>query len=265
MARHRWVRWVAAGVILFVGLAVAGPFVYIHFIEGPPKPKLTLPKSTRTNPSTAQATSLTGTWNVTTGSRAGYRVQEVLLGQSDTAVGRSSDVSGSLVIDGTVLRSARFSVPLATVISDQGERNAQFDGRIMDVARWPTATFALTSPVPFGRVPAAGKVTRTRVQGELTMHGVTHTVTVTVSAEVKGASIYVLADATVVFADWRIQNPSIGGFVTTADQGTLEVLLHVVKGAVPTTTTTTTPSPGRPGAVTLPATTLPPLSIKPKH
>jgi hypothetical protein len=38
------------------------------------------------------------------------------------------------------------------VISDQGERNAQFDGHIMNVARWPTATFALTSPVPFGHV-----------------------------------------------------------------------------------------------------------------
>jgi hypothetical protein len=38
-----------------------------------------------------------------------------------------------------------------------------------------------------------------------------------------------------------------------------------VKGAVPATTTTTTPGRGRPGVVTLPATTLPPLSIRPKH
>jgi len=30
----RWQRWVAGGVVALVVLAVAGPFVYIHFIEG---------------------------------------------------------------------------------------------------------------------------------------------------------------------------------------------------------------------------------------
>ncbi len=265
MARRRWLRWLAASVILLVALAVAGPFVYIHFIEGPPKPKLTLPKSGGARPSPAGTTSLTGTWSVTSGSKAGYRVQEVLLGQSATAVGRTSDVSGALVLQGSILRSARFRVALATVVSDQSQRNAQFRGRIMDVARYPTARFVLTSPIPLGRLPDAGHIVKVEAEGDLTMHGVTHPLEVAISSEWTGSSIYVLGDATVVFADWHIQNPSIGGFVTTASQGTLEVLLHLVKGTVPSTTTTTTPSPGSPGVVTLPATTIPPLSIHPKH
>ncbi|HXZ82862.1 MAG TPA: YceI family protein [Acidimicrobiales bacterium] len=265
MARHRWIRWLAASLILVVALVVGGPYVFIHFIEGPPKPKLALPKSEGTTPSSAPRVPLSGTWNVTSGSKAGYRVQEVLLGQSATAVGRTSDVSGALVLDGNVLRSARFSVPLATVVSDQSERNAAFDGRIMDIARWPTATFTLTSPISFGRPPAPDTVVATRAEGKLTMHGVTHALRVKISAKRSGSSIYVLADATVIFADWHIQNPSVGGFVTTANQGTLEVLLHLVKGRVPTTTTTTIPRGGGSGPVTLPATTVPPLSIAPKR
>ena len=265
MLRHRRIRFLVAGLILVVGRGVAGPFIYIHFIAGPPKPKLTLPKSKTTRPSSPGAATLTGTWSATSGSKAGYRVQEESLGQDETAVGRTPDVSGALALEGTVLRSARFSVPLATVVSDQSERNAEFNGSIMDVARYPTATFDLTSPVSIGQLPPPDKIVTTAARGDLTMHGVTHSLSLRISTKQTGTSIWVLADATVVFADWHIRNPSIGGFVRTANQGTLEVLLHLVRGAVPTTTTTTVPKPGPPGEVTIPATTLPPLSIKPKR
>ncbi len=38
-----------------------------------------------------------------------------------------------------------------------------------------------------------------------------------------------LGDADIVFSDWDIANPSVGGFVTTADHGTLEVLLRLTR------------------------------------
>ena len=176
-----------------MGLGVAGPYIYIHFIAGPPKPKLTLPKSKTTPPSSPGTATLTGTWSVTSSSKAGYRVQEVLLGQNETAVGRTPDVSGTLVLEGTVLRSARFSVPLATVVSDQSERNAEFNGSIMDVARYPTATFDLTSPVSLGQLPPPDKIVTTTARGDLTMHGVTHSLSLRISAEQTGTSIWVLA------------------------------------------------------------------------
>ena len=40
-----------------------------------------------------------------------------------------------------------------------------------------------------------------------------------------------LADIPITFSEWNIANPSIGGFVTTANTGTLEVLLHLTQGA----------------------------------
>ncbi|HEX9623716.1 MAG TPA: hypothetical protein VF979_05000, partial [Streptosporangiaceae bacterium] len=68
------------------------PFVYIHFIEGPGPAPLTLkPNSPTPTPSTSTETapnSLPGTWTTTAGSVVGYRVNEVLVGQNNVAVGR---------------------------------------------------------------------------------------------------------------------------------------------------------------------------------
>jgi len=275
LGRRHKILWIVAGVAaVAVVLAVAAPFVYIHFIEGPPPQKLQLP-AVRTTTSTtprgpagssapdSSASGLDGTWNVGRGSLAGYRVQEVLIGQSTTAVGRTSSVWGSLTLTGSTVTKASFSVNMASVISDQSQRNAQFDGRIMDVAQYPTATFTLTSPIDLGTIPANGAVGHYTATGTLAMHGVTKTVTFPVSAEVAGDEIDVLADVTIQFADWNIANPSIGGFVTTADSGTLEVLLDLTQGQgnAPSSSSGSNGFVGGGGPVTVPSTTVPPLSV----
>ena len=45
---RRLLWWVGGIVVLIVIAAIAAPFVYIHFIEGPPPAKLTLPETTST-------------------------------------------------------------------------------------------------------------------------------------------------------------------------------------------------------------------------
>lgn len=248
--RTKLLRWGAAGVAAVVIVGVGGPFVYIHFIKGPAPAKLSLPKvssaahgsaapvtssrSAQAPPSASEAlaasTSVSGTWNIGPGSVVGYRVQEVLIGQNSTAVGRTSEVWGSLTISNGEVAKAAFTANMASVKSDQSERNAQFDGRIMDVSAYPTARFELADPIVLGTVPASGTAKTYHATGDLTMHGVTRPVSFTISAERASASIYALADINVVFADWKISNPSVGGFVTTQDHGTLEVLLHLTKG-----------------------------------
>ena len=86
------------------------------------------------------------------------------------------------------------------------------------------------------------------------------------SAERTGSQIDVLADITVPFSEWDIANPSIGGFVSTANQGTLEVLLHLTQGAgnPASTSAGTAGSVGGGGPVTIPSTTVPPLTV-PSH
>jgi polyisoprenoid-binding protein YceI len=262
-------RWIIAGVVVVVVLAVGGPYVYIHFIEGPAPAKLVLPKGgaaagSSSTGATVDLSKLAGTWNVGAGSVAGYRVQEVLIGQNSTAVGRTSEIWGSVALAGKSVTKATFTVNMASVVSDQSERNAQFDGRIMDVSDYPTAKLVLSDPISL----ASGLVTDGSKQytatGSLTMHGVTKSVTFPVSVEVaSGAAVYVLADVPIVFADWDISNPSVGGFVTTKSTGTLEVLLDLVRGAGNPVSSGSPASSGGGfgGPVTVPPTTVPPLTV----
>jgi polyisoprenoid-binding protein YceI len=240
MRRH-WLRWLIAGIIVVVVLAVGGPFLYIHFFNGSTPAALTLPTasssaSTSYSPggpataSTAASGSLAGTYSVGSGSAVGYRVNEVLVGQSTTAVGRTSSVTGHLTIAGTTATAATFSVPMDTVLSDKSQRNAQFDGRIMDVAQYPIGTFTLTHPIDLAPLPATGVIKSYTATGKLTLHGATRTVTFTLTAERStakdgGTQIEVAGDIPVLFSDYNIQNPSVGGFVTTQDHGLLEFLL----------------------------------------
>jgi hypothetical protein len=84
-----------------------------------------------------------------------------------------------------------------------------------------------------------------------------------VSAERVGGEIDVLADVSIPFSEWNIANPSIGGFVSTANSGTLEVLLHLTQGAgnPASTSSGSAGSVGGGGPITVPSTTVPPLTV----
>ena len=226
--RH-WLRWLIGAIVVLVVLGVGGPFVYIHFFNGSTPAALSRPCVAIRRDRLASA-SLAGTYSVGSGSVVGYRVNEVLLGQSTTAVGRTTSVTGHLTIAGSTATAAAFSVPMDTVHSDKSERDGQFDGRIMDVSQYPTGTFTLTSPIDLAPLPATGVIKSYTATGKLTLHGATRTVTFTLTAERStakdgGAQIEVVGHIPVLFSDYNVQNPSVGGFVTTQDNGLLEFLL----------------------------------------
>ncbi len=178
MAVRNWKRWVVVGVAAATIAVVAGPFVYIHFVEGSAPAPLALSSA---SPSTGSAKDppggTDGAWKVAGGSVVGYRVKETLFGQSNVAVGRTSHVTGSITVAGTSIAGARFTVDMTTVTSDESRRDDQFHGRIMDTATYPAATFTLTGPIDFGAIPGQNTEKTFRVTGDLTMHGVTKSVT----------------------------------------------------------------------------------------
>jgi polyisoprenoid-binding protein YceI len=218
------------GAAAVVVLAVGGTFIYIHFIEGPAPAPLSLGRVTASPSATAAqasqaATALAGTWHVAAGSQAGYRVNEVLLGQKNTAVGRTSHIAGSLVIKGSAVTAASFRVPMATIHSDQSQRDVQFDGRIMDVASFPVGSFRLTSPISLVPVPAVMRLRNYIATGRLMLHGHSRQVTFSVQAARVGSEIKISGSIPVKFADYGIGNPSFGSFVATDNHGVLEFLL----------------------------------------
>ena len=204
-----------------------------------------------------------GTYHVGSGSEAGYRVTEVSVGQEATAVGRTAKIWGSITISGASVTTGTFTVDMASVESDQSQRNAQFDGRIMDVAQYPTATLKLTVPIALGTILPVGSTVTYTASGDLTMRGVTRQVTFPLKAERTANGIYTLADIPIVFADWDIPNPSIGGFVTTNSSGILEVLVHLTTGAGnPAASGSGSSSVGGGGGpVTVPKATVPKITI----
>lgn len=233
---HRLKLLIAIPLALVL-LAVAGSFVYVNLIADDPPERLTVEGDDGTEGSAGDeaATGTTGSqvgvdgeWNVTDGSQAGYRVEEILFGQSATAVGRTSDVSGSMTISGRAVTTGSFTVQLANVASDEGRRDNQFRGRIMDVANHPTASFALGRPVELGTLPADGETVRVEAVGDLTLRGTTRTVAVPVEAKRSGTTIEVAGSFEVVFADWGIPNPSFGP-AQVGDVGELEFLLVLAR------------------------------------
>ncbi len=224
---RRWKRWLVIGVAAAALLLVGGPFVYIHFIEGASPPPLTLasPSASGTSSDPAPATATDGTWKVSTGSLVGYRVKEVLFGQSNVAVGRTGHVTGSITVSGTAVTGGSFTVDMATVTSDQSRRDEQFNGRIMETSTFPTATFRVTQPIELGSIPANGAERTVQAKGQLTLHGVTRTVDFEVTGRYTGSAVQVAGSIPITFADWNIPNPSFGP-ITTEDHGVLEFALN---------------------------------------
>jgi polyisoprenoid-binding protein YceI len=222
--RRQWRRWLVGSVLVLGALVVGGPFVYFHFIEGSAPARLHLPSSRSASPGAGPATGLNGTWKVTPGSQAGYRVDEILFGQSHTAVGRTAAVTGQLSINQATAISATVVVDLRTVSSDSGLRDRQFQGRIMDTATFPTATFTLTNPIRILPIPALGTAFATRATGNLTARGSPHSVVADLQARRDGDTIQVAGSIPVRFSTWNIPNPSFGP-ASTGDTGLIEFLL----------------------------------------
>lgn len=239
--RRRWVTMALGLPLAAVALVTLATWVYIELIRDEAPERLTVDpsapgsdRSTATGATTGGGGSgdVEGVWTVTAGSQAGYRVREVLFGQSAEAVGRTDGVTGQVTIDGTTVIAASFTVDMTTVESDQARRDNQFRGRIMDVQRYPTATFALTTPIALGSLPADGREATVAATGDLTLRGTTKRVTLDLAAERSGSSIRVSGRMPVVFEEWGIPNPSFGP-AQTEDRGELEFLLVLVRSGGP--------------------------------
>ena len=223
-------KWVVAALAATAVLLIGGPYFYFYVIEGSAPARLHLPPANGVIQGPLAAGPVSGNWVVvSTGSVAGYRVQELLFGQSHTAVGRTSKVSGGMVISGSEVTAADFSVDMSSVRSDQGARDAQFRGFIMRTADHPHASFHLTVPIRLGQVPQVGRPVSAPVVGDLTLRGVTRSISFTVNAErMSDSSLDINAEITIKFSDWHIPNPSFA-VARVGSTGTLEVLLHLVR------------------------------------
>jgi polyisoprenoid-binding protein YceI len=220
--RHWW-RWILVGAVALVALAVLAVGLVIKLQPAPPP--LALPAGRASAP----AGPIDGTWDVTAGSVAGFRVRESALGMTNDVVGRTNGVTGAIVVSGGRVTAATLRIDLTT-IKVNGKAQAQF-AKSLDTARHPVATFTLAHPVTVGSALTAGAVVTLTATGRLTMNGASHLVIFTVSARRDGAVLQAAGSLPVSFSAWGIGTPAGYAFLgSLASHGAAEFLVVLHRG-----------------------------------
>ena len=229
--RERQAGGVISSIAVAVVVVVVGAAAFWWFVirsDAAPEPKIT-----RTN--VVAGGTLDGTWIVKPGDLLGsfvqYRVKEQFVGAlEDEATGRTSNDQR----DAEGERLDRFGRHGRCEPADAwnptrcaATRRSGPDG--LQSNQFPTATFVLTEPIELGSVPAKGKKITTDATGDFTLHGVTKRVTIPLEGRWDGETVQVVGKLPIQFADYGITPPNIGGFVTVADEGRMELQLFFLK------------------------------------
>ena len=159
----------------------------------------------------------------------GFRVDEELttLG-SVTAVGRTPDVTGELVVDGTTLTSAEFTVDFTTIVSDQSRREDSIQDAL-NTTTHPTASFSLTVPVDLGEGLELGELVMIQATGVMTINGVTNQVDLPMELQMVNGSVLIVGSMDIVFADHGVGTPTARIVLSVEDFGIVEVQLWLTR------------------------------------
>lgn len=221
--RRHWWRWVVAGVLAVIVIAAVAARIFIGQQRAPAP--LRLP----TAAAPAPAGSLTGTWLVSTGSVAGFRITQSAFGASSTVAGRTTAVTGGLVATGSEVVSAAFHVDLAAITVNGKSQPALASS--LKTKTHPEAEITLSRPVELTPAFASGASIRAVAPGMLTLNGTARPVTITLDARRDGPAIEVAGWMPVTLAAWHISRPAgVGWFGSLADHGTAEFLLVLRSG-----------------------------------
>lgn len=191
-------------------LIVAGPWFYTSlFRDDPLNPFNETSISNDGITATTGEIEIAGEWKLVSDSQVGYRIKERIALKTFVTVGRSSEVTGSLKILDSQITQTNFEVDMKTFQSDSGGRDAQFNGRIMDTEKYPTANFVLTEPIILVDKPRNGLTVNNTATGNLTLRGITREVTLSLSSTLENSVITVIGQILIQFDEWKIPNPSV--------------------------------------------------------
>ncbi|MFN7148089.1 MAG: YceI family protein [Microthrixaceae bacterium] len=183
---------------------------------------------------------ISGSWTVDTetgdfdfdsasGTFAGVRIAEELASiGSTTAVGRTGDVAGTVVIDGTTVTAADIEVDMTTITTNDPRRDNKVQ-EALDTGEFPTATFSLTEPIELGARATSGEEVSVTAVGDLTIHGVTQQVEMPLQAQLVDGTIVIVGSVEIAFSDYDVEVPSAPIVVSVDDVGTMELQLLLTR------------------------------------
>jgi polyisoprenoid-binding protein YceI len=207
--------------------------------SGSPAASIAEPAASAATGGTGTSGDLAGTWSVDTSigsfddfssSFVGYRVKEELAGVGAAeAVGRTPDVTGTLTFEGTAVTAVEISADLTTLRSDNSMRDGQLGRQGLETDTFPTATFVLTEPIELGALPVEGETFDATAAGELTLHGETKQVELTLEARLVDGVVSVVGSLPIFFGDYGIPTPESMRVLSIDENGTMEFQLHFTK------------------------------------
>lgn len=195
--------------------------------------------NTPTSAGTADPESLDGTWTIDTAvgggvveqsSFVGYRVQEELASiGAKTAVGRTTALLGEFTFEDQTLTAGEVVVDMTQLTSDSRGRDGQMRTQALETNTFPEASFVLTEPVELAAAPEPESSFTANATGDLTIHGVTQSVTVPIQGQRIGDTIVVVGSIEILFADYQIERPRAAVVLSVEEQGEMEFQLFLTR------------------------------------
>jgi polyisoprenoid-binding protein YceI len=153
-----------------------------------------------------------------------YVAEEELVGQgANTAIGSTSAFIGSIYFDanGNPLACSRWDADLRTLVSDSSRRDNFLYGNTLQTETYPLATFILTN-VEGLTTPIGAEEQNITLVGDLTIHGVTKSVSWAATVKIDGDTLTGSASTSFLLADFNMEEPNVGSVVSIDDVIKLE-------------------------------------------
>lgn len=215
----------ALAAVVFIAIVAGGFYVF-----GGPRAS-----TSNTGSPSATAAQLTPTTGETvytidsSGSTASFTIDEVLFGSPNTVVGKTSKVSGEILInkdDPSKTRVGQIKVDLSTLVTDNDLRNNTIQGRILETgdASNQFATFDEKSIDGLPSSITVGQSVTFKMTGDLTIHGVTKSVTFDATATLQSDNtLKGDATTTIKYADFSIHVPDVPSVTGLGDTVKLDL------------------------------------------
>jgi polyisoprenoid-binding protein YceI len=146
-------------------------------------------------------------------SEVSFKMSEMLRGQPNIVIGRTSQVAGSILIDPTKPASSQVGtirVDARTLVTDSSMRNRVIERAILQSDQFEYIEFKPTALAGLPQSVALDQPFNFRITGDLTIRTVTHPVTFDVTVTpVSATQVKGTAAATIQRADYNLVIPSV--------------------------------------------------------
>ena len=162
-------------------------------------------------------------------SEARFIIDEVLIGQPKSVVGKTDQVAGQLIVDFQSPEKSQLGmikINVRTLTTDNEFRNRALRGQILQSTKpeFEFATFVPTDLIGLPKTLTIGQSASFQIAGNFTLRGVTHTVTFDATLmPVSRALMTGSAKATINRADFKLIIPEAPGVANVGEDVRLEI------------------------------------------